>query len=282
MEKQTKFALVVEGGAMRGIFSAGILDAFIEHNFNPFDICIGVSAGANNITSFLSEMYQRSYKVYTDYNLRKEFISWKKFLKGGHFLDLDWLWDITIKEIPLDTNKIINSKSEFYIGVTEVKSGKIKYIKPNEENIEETLKASSCIPVFYRNFIKLNDEFYVDGGIADPIPVKEAVNQGAKLIVVLRSHPYSYTMKHQNQMMTNILFRKHPELKQSIKMRHETYHKSIEYMRNNHNVKIIEVNPPNTFQTKRLTKELDILKIDYQSGYDRGLELVKQLNEFLQ
>jgi len=283
MEKPTKVALVVEGGAMRGIYSAGILDAFIERDYNPFDICIGVSAGANNITSLLAGMYQRSYKVYTDYNLRKDFFCWKKFLKGGHFLDLDWLWEITLEEMPLNINKIVNSKSEFFVGVTEVKTGKIKYIKPNEVNFKDILKASSCIPIIYRNFIKLNDEFYVDGGIADPIPVIEAVNQGATLIVVLRSRPYSYIMKQKkHHLLTNIVFNKHPQLKASIKMRSDKYLKSIEFIRNNNNVKIIEVNPPNTFKTKRLTKELNILVDDYKSGYDRGLDLVTQLNECLQ
>ncbi|MDF2698866.1 MAG: putative esterase of the alpha-beta hydrolase superfamily [Haloplasmataceae bacterium] len=282
MEKQNKVALVVEGGAMRGIFSAGILDAFIEHDYNPFDLCIGVSAGANNITTLLAGMYQRSYKVYTDYNLRKDFINWKKFLKGGHYLDLDWLWDITLKEIPLNTSKVLSSKSEFYVGITEVKTGKIKYVKPNEDNIENVLKASSCIPIFYRDFIRINDEFYVDGGIADPIPIKEAVNQGAKIIVVLRSRPYSFTIKHRKtHFMTNVLFIKYPQLKKSLKMRSETYHESIEFMRNNKDVNIIEVNPPDTFKTKRLTKELNILESDYHCGYEMGLKLIKQLNVFL-
>ncbi len=282
MNNLNKSALVVEGGAMRGIFSAGILDAFIKYEFNPFDICIGVSAGANNLTSFLANMYQRSYKIYTDYSLRKDFINWTRFLKGGHLLDLDWLWDTTLKEIPIEVDRIVNSKSKFYVGVTEVKTGRIKYLKPTVQNIKMVLKASSCIPIFYRDFIKLDDVYYVDGGIADPIPVKEAVNQGAKKILVLRSRPYSYTMKQKRKdFITHLMFTTHPKLKESIIKRHETYQESIDFIRNNKELKIIEVNPPETFKTKRLTKEFEILKNDYQIGFEIGERLVNQLNNQL-
>ncbi|MFW6047413.1 MAG: patatin-like phospholipase family protein [Candidatus Woesearchaeota archaeon] len=281
MEQNKKIGLVVEGGAMRGIFSAGVLDAFIKNQFNPFDLCIGVSAGANNISSYLAEMYKRSYKVYTEYNLRKEFISWKKYLTGGHFLDLDWVWDTTIKELPMDKKKIISSKSNFYIGVTEVKTGKIKYIKPNEKNIEVVLKASCCVPGMYRNFVEIGEELYADGGIADPIPVKEAINQGADLIVVLRSRPSSYMMKQKRIFLKNILFRKHQNLKYSIMNRHFIYQETIKFMRNKNDIHIIEVTPPKSFKTKALTRNVAILKKDYKNGFNRGLILIDEIKEYV-
>lgn len=179
-EKTALNALVVEGGAMRGIFSTGILDAFLENHFNPFQIAVGVSAGATNIASYLAEMYQRNYKVYTDYSARPDFINWLKFIKGGHLVDLDWLWDLSIKEIRLDLDKILNSKTEFYIGVTKVSTGESAFLKPVKNNLEEILKASSAIPVFYRRFLRLNETDYVDGGLADPIPVCEAYRRRRK------------------------------------------------------------------------------------------------------
>ncbi|MBB6217296.1 putative patatin/cPLA2 family phospholipase [Anaerosolibacter carboniphilus] len=201
MDKETVFdnrgynALVVEGGAMRGIFSTGVLDAFLENGFNPFDICIGVSAGATNIASYLAEMYQRNYKVYTDYSIRPDFINWIKFMKGGHLVDLDWLWDATIREIRLDLERIFSTKKQFFVGVTEVKTGKAVYLKPDKNNLEEIMKASSSIPVFYRNFLRINNIDFADGGLADPIPVMEAYKRNAKNIMVIRSRPYDYTMK---------------------------------------------------------------------------------------
>ena len=189
-EKTALNALVVEGGAMRGIFSTGVLDAFLENHFNPFQIAVGVSAGATNIASYLAEMFQRNYKVYTDYSTRPDFINWWKFIKGGHLVDLDWLWNLTIKEIRLDLDKILDSKTQFYIGVTQVSTGESVFLKPAKDNLEEILKASSALPIFYRKFVSINETAYVDGGLADPIPVDEAYRRGAKKkILVLRSAP---------------------------------------------------------------------------------------------
>ncbi len=279
-QKNVPNALVVEGGAMRGIFSTGVLDAFLENNFNPFDIGIGVSAGATNIASYLAEMYQRNFKVYADYSTRPDFINWSKFIKGGHLVDLDWLWGLTIKEIRLDLDKILNSKTEFYIGVTAVDSGESVYLKPDQNNLEETLKASSAIPVFYRRFVKLNDIDYVDGGLAEPIPVIEAYRRNAKKIMVLRSRPYSYTMKTNSpNLMSKLYLRKYPNLVKAMTNRANKYHQAIAFMRNPpEGVRIIEVNPPATFQTKRLTKDVAVLKQDYRTGFEMGLEIMDQWN----
>ncbi|MEW6335613.1 MAG: patatin-like phospholipase family protein, partial [Thermodesulfobacteriota bacterium] len=80
----TASALVVEGGALRGVFSAGLLDAFIEARFDPFDLYLGVSSGASNIAAFLARMGGRNYRIYRDYARRREFISIRRFLLGGH------------------------------------------------------------------------------------------------------------------------------------------------------------------------------------------------------
>ncbi len=271
-------ALVVEGGAMRGIFSTGVLDAFLENGFNPFDICIGVSAGATNIASYLAEMYQRNYRVYTDYSVRSDFINWVKFVKGGHLVDLDWLWDITIKEIRLDLERIVSTKKQYFVGVTEVNTGKAVFLKPDKNNLEEILKASSSIPVFYRNSVKINDIDFVDGGLADPIPVIEAYKRNAKNIMVIRSRPYDYMMKpSSNNLLSKFYFRKYPQLLTAIKNRPKAYQESIEFMRNPpKGVRVLEVNPPNEFQTNRLTKDTSVLKEDYRLGYNIGIDMIQQ------
>jgi predicted patatin/cPLA2 family phospholipase len=274
-----KSALVVEGGAMRGVFSTGVLDSFIKEGFNPFDLHIGVSAGATNLAAYLANMYQRNYNVYTDYSLRPEFISWKKFLKGGHLLDLDWLWDITIKEIRLDLEHII-AHPGYYVGVTDVKTGKAVYIKPDIHNLEQVIKASSSVPIFYRDFVSVNGIEYVDGGLADPIPVIEAYKRKARKIMVIRSRPLSYTMKEGNPWVTKIFLRKYPKLKEAMLRRAKTYQEAIDFMRNPpEDVKIIEVNPHEGFKTKRLTKDIVVLNEDYEVGYNKGLDVIREWNQ---
>ncbi|ERJ11773.1 patatin-like phospholipase family protein [Haloplasma contractile] len=269
-------ALVVEGGAMRGIFSTGVMDAFIKHDFNPFDLCIGVSAGSTNLAAYIGGMFERNYTIYTDYSVRDDFISWKKFIRGGHLVDLDWMWDISIKEMPLDLEQLKNSSSAFFIGVTSVETGEPVYLTPTEDTIADMIKASSCIPIFYRNTIQLDGVNYVDGGLSDPIPVIEAYNRGAKKIMVIRSRPKSYIMKPKSSMLQKFLFRKTPQLYKTLKDRANRYQKAIDFMRTApDHVEIIEVNPPETFKTSRLTKDKAILDQDYRHGLEIGEELVK-------
>jgi predicted patatin/cPLA2 family phospholipase len=276
-------ALVVEGGAMRGIFSTGVLDAFLKSNFNPFHMYFGVSAGATNLASYLAEMYQRNYKVYTDYSVRPNFINWGNFITGGHLVNLDWLWDITIKEIRLDLEKICSGNKEYYVGVTEVNTGQAVYLKPNKNNLEDIIKASSSIPIFYRKSINIDEVGYVDGGLADPIPVIEAYKHGAKKIMVLRSRPYNYSMKSSsNNLLTRLYLKSYPALITAVENRARKYKESIEFMRNPpKDVKIIEINPPETFKTNRLTKNVSILQKDYDNAYNIGLEIVRQWNKAL-
>lgn len=275
--EKAKSALVVEGGAMRGVFSTGVLDAFIEHDFYPFDMCFGVSAGSTNIAAYLARMHQRNYNVYIDYSTRKEFISIKKFLKGHHLIDLDWLWDITIKELRLDLDEIITCDTEFYIGLTEVETGKSVYLNPTRNNLEDMIKASSCVPIMYRHYVELDGKLYADGGLADPISVKEAYKRGAKNIMVIRSRPYDFKIKDRTNFVSKYLFRKFPELYKTYRSRANMYEETLDFMRNApDDVTIIEVNPPKTFKTRALTRDKTILKSDYQSGYEMGLELIKE------
>ena len=134
-------ALVVEGGAMRGIFSCGVLDSFLDNNYNPFDFCIGVSAGATNLAAWMCMQRGRNYQVYTDYSCRPEFISFKKYLFGGHALDLDWLWENTIRDIRLDLETFRKQEKPFYIAATNSITGKAEYFKGEADTLEQLIKA---------------------------------------------------------------------------------------------------------------------------------------------
>lgn len=154
---EVKKALVVEGGGMRGIFAAGVLDTFMHERFNPFDLFIGISAGAVSLASYLSEQYQRYYRLSTGPMQKKEFISLARFLAGGHFMDLDWLWDFSSTHDPLDVRMAVCNKSrEFLVGITDVQSGNPLFIRPDAATLLDTLLASSALPIMYRGFVKLD------------------------------------------------------------------------------------------------------------------------------
>jgi len=275
-----KNALIVEGGAMRGIFSAGVLDAFLLEGFDPFDVYLGVSAGAGNIAAFLGEMYQRNYKIYTDYSIRPEFISWKRFLSGGHLLDLDWMWTMTIREIRLDLKKIFNKKKEFIIVATSVPTGEARYLKPDVDTCEDYLKASSSLPILYRYFPQIGSEMMTDGGISDSIPVIEAYRRGARNLMILRSRRSDYVKK--NSITTKIyglLLRKYPNLSMAVQNRAASYMRAVTFIKNPpDDARVVEVSPPDSFRTSRLTNKVAILKEDYRTGIEQGKTAIERWN----
>lgn len=280
--KKPKIALVVEGGAMRGIFATGVLDAFMEAEFNPFNMYLGVSAGSTALASYVAGMYQRNYKIFTEYSVGEDFISWKKFFRGGHLVDLDWLWDITIRDMRLDLEKICAEHHEFFVGLTDANTGKAVFVKPTPENLEEFTKASSALPIMYRNQIVMDGNPYVDGGLAAPIPVEEAYRQGADYIMVIRSRPKSYTMESKalSLWMSKIFLRKYPKVVEAYENRASIYAKSIAFMRNPPSrIKVMEVNPPEDFKTERLTQDVDLLNQDYELGKAAGREAMKAFLE---
>ena len=102
MLHQNRQALVVEGGGMRGAFTSGVLDAFLLQQFNPFDLCVGVSSGSTNVANYLAAQQGRTLQIYLDHSLRSEFIHYGRFFKGGDLLDLKWMWEVVEKENPLN------------------------------------------------------------------------------------------------------------------------------------------------------------------------------------
>lgn len=263
-----KQALVVEGGAMRGIFAAGVLDRFLEEGFNPFDVVVGVSAGAVNAAAYLAEQHGRNKEMFTNYSLDSQYISWRKFLKGSHLLDLDWLWEITTDKLPIDTDILFDKNIDFEIGVTLNENGNSKFIKVTPDNISHVMKASCTVPFFYRNFLAIDQQIVSDGGVASPIPVDRAIDLGADKIMVIRSRKKNFRMeKNLETKLSKLLFRKHPGLSKAIQNRPSVYNTAIDLIQTPpEHLQILDVCPPDYFKTKRFTKDYQTLMDDYEVG----------------
>ena len=277
VKNKNKHALIVEGGAMRGIFAAGVLDAFLDFNFNPFDFCIGVSAGSTNIAAWLAGQRDRNYKVITDYSCRPQFIVPLKFLFGGHLLDLDWLWEITIREIGIDVEAMEKSGIPLYIVTTRVDTGKAEYYTATADNLETLMKSSCAIPVFYRGFPPFNEISMTDGGVADSIPVKKAYEMGAREITVILSQPDGYRKKEKKipWFIRKDIF-SYPELINAMDNRGKNYNESLDFINNPPSDCIINtIIPDDTFKVGRTTKNKKLLDEGYAMGLQAGELFVK-------
>jgi predicted patatin/cPLA2 family phospholipase len=261
-------ALVVEGGALRGVFSTGLLDGFLEARFNPFDLFIGVSSGASNLAAYLAEMAGRNRRVYLDYSLRRDFIDFSRFLRGGHLLDLDWLWDITIREIRLDLATIYARTQPFIVVLTDVHTGAAAYRLTNARDLEQLLKASSAVPLLYRDYPRIEGRPMTDGGVADAIPAGEAIRRGARRIMVIRSRQREY-VKHSgpSEYLIRWYVRRYPFLQRAVAERVRRYNDTVALIRHPpEGVAIVEICPPANFRVSRLSQDLSVL----QEGYDQG------------
>ncbi len=260
-------ALVVEGGALRGVFSTGILDGFLESRFNPFDFYMGVSSGASNLAAFLAEMIGRNKRIYTDYSLRPEFIDMIRFLGSGHLMDLDWLWDTTIREIRLDLQRIYAKGKPFIVVLTDVQTGEAVYKETSAQDLEHILKASSAIPLFYRSYPIVDNRPMTDGGVADAIPIGKAIGLGARRIMVIRSRNRNYLKRHDPFDCLVRWSMRYPALQQAMAKRVSHYNESVKLIRKPpEGVAVVEICPPEKFRVSRLSQNRLILEEGYNQG----------------
>lgn len=280
MLQQNRQALVVEGGGMRGAFTSGVLDAFLQQQFNPFDLCVGVSSGSTNLANYLAAQQGRTLQIYLDHSLRSEFIQYGRFFKGGDLLDLKWMWDIVEKEHPLNQSHLFANHPEFYMVLTHAISGEATYIKASKDNILDGLRASSSIPVLTRQAVEVFGEPYFDGGVADALPIHWAAQQNnVSKLMVLRTRPKSYfkASSKGDQFLAKYMFKQQRGFAQSLLARTQRYNDSVEFVRSSSEQKILEVCPPDLKNMAgRLSKNKAKIRYSYDVGMETGLKAIEQ------
>lgn len=273
MLKQHRQALVVEGGGMRGAFTSGVLDAFLQQQFNPFDLCVGVSSGSTNVANYLAEQQGRTLHIYLDHSLRSEFIHYGRFFKGGDLLDLKWMWNVVEQEYPLNQAQLLTNHAEFYMVLTHAVSGEATYIKACEDNILDGLRASSSIPVLTRQAVEISGEPYFDGGVADALPVHWAAQQeGVDKLMVIRTRPKDYykASRKGDQLLAKYFSKERQGFAQSLLTRTERYNAAVQFLHSASSQNILEVCPPDL---KNMASRLSKNKAKIRYSYDVGLEV---------
>ncbi|MCX5469976.1 patatin-like phospholipase family protein [Acinetobacter nematophilus] len=277
-------ALVVEGGGMRGAFTCGVLDAFLQQNFNPFDLFVGVSSGSTNLANYIAKQQGRNIELYLDHSLRPEFIRYGRFLKGGDLLDMQWMWEIVEKENPLDQNTLFAQNPDFYMVLTHARSGHAEYLRAGKDNIIDGLRASSSIPYLTRKAVEIFGEPYFDGGVADALPVQWAAQQQqVQNLLVIRTRTQSYfkASSKADQFFAKYLMNQHAGFSDSLKQRCQRYNATVDFMRQNNQQGILEVCPPdNKMLAGRLCKDKRKLQYTYHVGLDCGHKAIEDWERF--
>ena len=184
--------IVDVGGGMRGVYSSGVYDYLMDKGISV-DLCIGVSAGSANLITYIAGQKGRTLEFYREYPKRKEYMSFSNLFKKGSYIGLDYIYSELSNsggENPLDFASALRSDMKFLAVATRVSDGSAEYF-PKEAMKQDdytVLKASCCMPGVCRP-VKMGDELYVDGGVADPVPVEKAFEMGCDKVIIVLTKP---------------------------------------------------------------------------------------------
>ncbi|AHK19795.1 alpha/beta hydrolase [Yersinia similis] len=282
-----KMALVCEGGGQRGIFTAGVLDEFQRARFNPFDLMIGTSAGAQNLSAFICGQPGYARRVITRYTTTANFFNPLRFVRGGNLIDLDWLVDITSQQYPLafdHAEQYLRQGREFLMCACRSDDFEPTYISPTRENWLTAIKASSAIPGLYRQGVELDGVSYLDGGISDAIPVEEAYRRGAETIVVIRTVPSQANyapqwLKRIEQWLSESSLQ---QLVRIMQQHERSYHRIQQFIEKPPgDVRIFEIFPSKPLASKALGSGAVALNRDYHLGRRCGRYFLATIGRWL-
>lgn len=224
-----KTGLVLEGGGMRGMYTIGILDYFLEAGIE-FDYVIGVSAGACNGVSFVSKQKGRNYRINTLYIRDKRYLSVSNLFKEGSLFGMDFLFKTVPEELePFDYDAFMQNPTEFVLGVTDVETGRPVYFNKNDLFHDTTaLRASCAIPCF-SPIVDYRGGKYLDGGTSDPIPFKRALADGCDRIVVVSTRAKSYRKTPEKMRCAyHAIYKKYPALSGLMDRRYLIYNRTLD------------------------------------------------------
>ncbi|MDR0903636.1 MAG: patatin family protein, partial [Ruminococcus sp.] len=224
--------LVLEGGTLRGLFSAGVMDSFLENNIE-FPYIIGVSAGIANAASYVSKQYGRTLFYLQKYRNDKRYMSVQNLLREGAYFGLDFAFNTIPNElVPFDYETFFQYKGKLIAGVTSAETGKMVYLDELRDNRTWDILRASCALPGYFPAIRLYGKEYYDGGLRCSIPYAKALNDGCDKLVVVLTNPEGYVrkLKPSYVAMAELLKRKYPALEELFLTRYKVYNRQIEHI----------------------------------------------------
>jgi len=280
-DRRHQFAIIVEGGGFKSAFTAGILDSFIINGFDPFHLYLGISGGAMNITSYVSQQYKRNINIISAMSENTNFISLVRFLKGGNYMELKYLLEVTSKKYPFNidaANKHLKD-SDCKVVVTNYVTGKASYLSVKKYGWVKTMEATGSLPVATRGYCEIAGRKYIDGGLTDPLPVKRVYDWGYRNIVLLRTHLQDMKADWSfESLYAPIYYRNNQKLQKLIISNDKIYTREQKYISNPpKDLKLIQVAPETDLKCGVISSNIEHIKMDYRYGLELGLDALPNL-----
>ena len=277
-----KTGLVLEGGAMRGIYTAGVLDVLDEHGVH-FDGVIGVSAGALHGCSFVSGQRGRSLRYVKKYRNDKHFMSLWNLIHTGEVVGTQLCYhDIPERLDPFDHEAFLKSDTDFYAVCTNLETGKAEYIKITDMmNQIDVMRASASMP-YVSKTVEYNGMKLLDGGCADSVPVQKFRQMGYDRTVVVLTREDGYQKKPQNAAVAELRYHKYPNFVNALKTRHEEYNRTLKEIKNLEKTEEIFVIRPSVKLTiGRMENDINEIQKVYDIGRKDAEKQVEKVKIWL-
>lgn len=263
-------ALILEGGGLRGVFTCGVLDCFMDKGIR-FPFTVGVSAGACNGLSYMSGQRGRAKSSNIDLMDKHHYVGFKYLLTQGCIMDYKLLFeDFPEKIIPYDYEAYFANTDRFVMVTTNCLTGKAEYFeeKTDRKRVMDIVRASSSLP-YVAKITYVDGMPMLDGGIADPIPVEYAQSQGYERMVVVLTRNKGYRKNEKQLPVPKFIYRKYPELRKTLSSRNAKYNRTMEMIeRLEDEGRMTVIRPVHPIEVGLMEKDTDKLRSLYQEGYE--------------
>jgi predicted patatin/cPLA2 family phospholipase len=262
-------ALILEGGGLRGNYTAGVLDAFLNRGLE-FPCVIGVSAGAGMGCSFVSRQKGRNLHILKTYRSDPRYLSIRSFLKTGNYFGLDFIYnELPNGLVPFDMETFMASPSRFITVCTDCETGEPVYFEKNRD-ILTTMKASSAMP-FVSRIVEYGGRKLLDGGISDAIPLQKAIAGGFRNTIAVLTHPAGYRRKKSLQPPAWLFYRKYPRFIKALETYVEKYNRSLSFVEEEAAAgRTLIIRPSVDLHVSRTDKDMAKLVSLYELGVKDG------------
>ncbi|VTX70210.1 patatin family protein [uncultured Aggregatibacter sp.] len=277
-----KVGLVLEGGAMRGMFTAGVLDVFLDEQIH-IDGIVSVSAGALFGVNFPSKQKGRVLRYNKKYLNDKRYMGWHSLFTTGNIVNKDFaFYQLPFELDVFDQEAFARSGIDFYTVLTNVESGEAEYVKIHDAFEQmETLRATSAMP-FVSKMVEIDGKKYLDGGIADSIPLRFCQQLGYDKIIVILTRPLDYRKTPTNSLIFNAFYRRYPKLVERLTNRYVDYNRAVEdVIRLNEQGEIFVIRPSVTLPIRRIEKDIAKVQAMYDLGVADAKMAIPMLKQYL-
>ena len=277
-----KTGLILEGGGQRGIYTAGVLDVFMEHGIT-FDGVIGVSAGSIHGCSYVSNQKGRSIRYNKKYCKDPRFMSFQSFLKTGDLVGVDFCYRELPDELDIYDHAAFEiNPTKFYVTCSNVETGKAEYIHLKDmRNGIHYLRASASLPYLSR-IVEVNGKKYLDGGCTDSVPVKAFREMGYEKNVVILTRQAGYMKSPEKKFLPKLFYRKYPAFTDALIHRHEDYNKTMELIDQlEKEGSLFVIRPSITPSIGRMEDDPDKIQELYDLGCKDAYALIHSLKDWL-